>query len=637
MEPISTKLDADFWSIGRLSVMALILWSLFIGGSLAWNIYNEWGQMRELAAMEARAHINKDQAFRAWASRHGGVYVPIDDRTSPNPRLAHISERDIQTPSGKKLTLMNPAYMLRQLMSEYAELYGIKGRITSFMPLNPNNAPDEWEGKALRAFEQGVKEQLEFSNVDGKPYLRLMRPMIVSEGCLKCHGFQGYKVGDVRGGIGVALPLASYLANLRWHSTLQFGSHAAIWMLGVFAAGIIGRKSRRIQVERRLVDEALERQSEKYEKANEQLNDAQAVGQIGSWHLDIPANRLEWSAETYRMFGIQNQSVIDLETFVAVIHPDDRDFVLKAWKAAMAGAPYEIEHRILVHGETRWVRERALIEFDSKGQAIAGIGTVQDISERKVAEEALSMSERKLTLSNSELKRANEELQQLAFAAAHDLQEPLRAVVIHTQMIQKRCGENMDEEAKRSIGFAVAAAKAMREKIANLQLFLWATEKTPQFKAIDTNALVKGLLEELRGDISETNASVNSATLPRVIADADQLAQLFRHLIGNAFNYHLPGGSPVVNISAEKDNDGWVFSVADNGIGIAAEYHSKIFEMFKRLHTQEEYPGTGMGLAICKKIVEHYGGRIWVESELGKGSRFYFTLPAAMAEVEPGN
>ncbi len=187
-----------------------VLWTAVIAASLVWNIHVERRQLAELVENEARSHFSKDQAFRFWASSHGGVYVPVSEETPANPHLSHILERDIITPSGKQLTLMNPAYMLHQMMKQYEKLYGVKGRITSLRPLNPDNAPDEWEKKALGAFEQGMEEVLEYTEIKGAPYLRLMRPMVTKVDCLKCHAKQGYKEGDIRGGVGIALPLASY-------------------------------------------------------------------------------------------------------------------------------------------------------------------------------------------------------------------------------------------------------------------------------------------------------------------------------------------------------------------------------------------------------------------------------------------
>ncbi|MCI5167041.1 MAG: DUF3365 domain-containing protein [Candidatus Electrothrix sp. GM3_4] len=201
---------SPFKTLYLAALSGTVLWTAVIALSLAWNIHVERRRLSESVENEARSHFNKDQAFRFWAASHGGVYVPLTEKTPANPNLSHIPERDIVTPSGKKLTLMNPAYMLHQMMEQSEKLYGVKGRITALRFLNPDNAPDEWEEKALHAFKQGVKEVFEYTDIKGEPYLRLMRPMVAKADCLKCHVKQGYREGDVHGGVGTALPMASY-------------------------------------------------------------------------------------------------------------------------------------------------------------------------------------------------------------------------------------------------------------------------------------------------------------------------------------------------------------------------------------------------------------------------------------------
>ena len=230
--------------LGRATVAVALAGTVVVSASTAWNVFNTWENARDLAAREARIHFNKDQAIRYWASRHGGVYVEVDPATPPNPGLAHVGERDLTTPSGRRLTLMNPAYMLRQVMGEYAQLYGVQGRITSLKPLNPANAADAWESGALRRFEAGEREVFEVADKDGAPHLRLMHAMVTEQSCLKCHGFQDYRVGDVRGGVGVAVPLEPYLALARENGRLVIGSHVGIWLLGLGGIALVGRRFR---------------------------------------------------------------------------------------------------------------------------------------------------------------------------------------------------------------------------------------------------------------------------------------------------------------------------------------------------------------------------------------------------------
>jgi hypothetical protein len=202
-------------------IILVSAWTIFVSSLMALDVLQIRHTMREMASNEACAYFNKDQSFRLWAALHGGVYVPVNERTQPNPYLSHVPERDITTPSGKPFTLMNPAYMLRQIMEEYSDLYGVRGHITSLKPFRTETTPDEWEKSALFGFERGAEERLEFVLMNGSPYLRLMRPMFVTEECLKCHNEQGYKVGDVRGGVSVSLPMNQLLVNQRREITIH--------------------------------------------------------------------------------------------------------------------------------------------------------------------------------------------------------------------------------------------------------------------------------------------------------------------------------------------------------------------------------------------------------------------------------
>lgn len=209
-------------------------------------------QTREIAHSTALASFKKDQAFRFWASTHGGVYVPVSEKTQPNPYLKGDFEKNIVTAKGRALTLMNPAYMLRQMMQDFSDLYGVRGHLRSLKPLNKDNYPDDWEKTALENFERGVSECSEISVIDGKKYFRFMRPMIVQEGCLKCHEHQGYKVGDIRGGVGIAFPLKDLLERegnqIYYHGLVVF----AFWLVGavIFIYGFLMIRNRIVEREK---------------------------------------------------------------------------------------------------------------------------------------------------------------------------------------------------------------------------------------------------------------------------------------------------------------------------------------------------------------------------------------------------
>ena len=250
--------------------------------------------------------------------------------------------------------------------------------------------------------------------------------------------------------------------------------------------------------------------------------------------------------------------------------------------------------------------------LDEKGR-IKGIRcTIQDITERKRAEE--------------ELARSNKELEQLAYVASHDLQEPLRMVTSYVQLLARRYRGKLDGDADEFIGFAVDGATRMQQLINDLLTYSRVGTRGREFEPTDCEIILGQALENLQIAIEEKRALVTHDPLPTILADNVQLGQLFQNLIGNAIKFQGPE-PPHVHVSASRNENGWVLSVRDNGIGIAPEYAERIFVIFQRLHTREKYPGTGIGLAVCKKIVERHGGRIWVESQPGKGATFYFTVP----------
>lgn len=231
----STSLGLNTKYLARWFVAGGIIWTTLLLISLYWNYSNGYKQSVELASIEARAHFNKNKAIRLWASSHGGVYVPINASTPPNPRLSHVPERDITTPSGKKLTLMNSSYMLRQMMNDYDKLYGVKGKVTTFPDklFYQGNMPDAWELDALRSFQQGNKELKEVININGIPHVRLMRPRFIKEDCLKCHGSQGYKIGDIGGALGVSVSMKPYLDVEQEDMRALSFSYFILWMIGL--------------------------------------------------------------------------------------------------------------------------------------------------------------------------------------------------------------------------------------------------------------------------------------------------------------------------------------------------------------------------------------------------------------------
>jgi len=235
-------------------------------------------------------------------------------------------------------------------------------------------------------------------------------------------------------------------------------------------------------------------------------------------------------------------------------------------------------------------------------------------------------AEQKLLITLENLKFLNQELQQFAYVASHDLQEPLRMVISFTQLLAKRYNDKLDEDAKDYINFAVDGARRMQTLINDLLSYSRITTRGDPFKIVNLKNVLEDIILNLQIKIKETSAKITYGEMPSLFADKTQLMQLFQNLISNALRFRSKE-LPLIHISAQHSYKEWIFSVKDNGIGIEQRFFKKIFVIFQRLHTRDEYPGSGIGLAICKRIVEKLNGRIWVESEVGKGSTFKFAIP----------
>jgi PAS domain S-box-containing protein len=254
--------------------------------------------------------------------------------------------------------------------------------------------------------------------------------------------------------------------------------------------------------------------------------------------------------------------------------------------------------------------------------------TFADISERKRSEEGLVKKA-------DELARSNRDLEQFAYVASHDLQEPLRMVASYAQLLAERYRGKLDENADKYIGYTVEGALRMQTLVRDLLAFSRAGRNHPNFRTTDCNAVVDEAIQNLRSAIDESGAVITHGKLPVIAADPSQLSQVLQNLIGNAIKFRGKE-PPAISVTVEKCGPEWQFAVTDNGIGIAPEHQQVIFAVFQRLHTRAEYPGNGIGLSICKKIVEHHGGKIWVESQLGAGCTLKFTLPVGAPQLAQG-
>ncbi len=730
-----------------ITLAAAILLTCLVGGSLFWNIEREKRETRTLATLTARANFNKDKAFRLWATTHGGVYVPNDERTPPNPHLAHIPDRDLVTSGGKRLTLMNPAYMLRQMMQEYPGLYGVRGRITSLKPLNPQNAPDAWERSALETFErEGRKEVLDWTEMDGAPHLRLMRPMIVTKGCLKCHGFQGYQVGDVRGGVGVSVPLAPYLALEREAIGDILWSHGAFWLIGLTGIGVITQRQR----QRRRAEAVLLAEQTLIRRSIDALDD--------TYFLFDPANgkALRWNRRFREISGYSDAEIAELKAPESYYSPEDLVKASDTIQAAAETGVATVELSLIRKDRTTVPFEYSASMIPSQdGPLMIAIG--RDMTERHQSERELRESERTLRAERDfadglvntaqtaivvldvegRIVRINPFMEELSGYAQSEVQGrdwfttflPDEDVTSIRTLFKKAIGnvhtrgnvnpirtkdgrlrdiEWYDKTLKHNdgevmgllaIGYDITERKRLEvEREAALERAESASRTKSEFLAmmsheirtpmnaiigmadvlletdldadqrryldvqiragqaltaligdiLDLSRIEAGRMEldvhpfDLRNMVSEAveihslNAGTKGLRLEIDVADGldamqtgdpRRIRQVLLNLIGNAVKFTNEGTIRVT--VAVGDPGHLVFTVVDTGIGIDAAHQRTIFDPFSQVDESvtRSRGGAGLGLAICHRLVQMMGGRLWVESRTGEGSAFSFTVP----------
>ncbi|HZM35171.1 MAG TPA: PAS domain S-box protein [Burkholderiales bacterium] len=357
------------------------------------------------------------------------------------------------------------------------------------------------------------------------------------------------------------------------------------------------------------------RESEELYRQTFQLA-ASGIAHVGLDGRFLKVNRSLCEILGYAEEELVGRSVKDLS------HPEDRDLTdrerARVHEGEVDAARFEKRY-VRRDGRVVWVELSVALARDPHGHPQYEIAMFEDITERKEAESALAAA-------HEELKRSNAELEQFAYVASHDLQEPLRMVSSYTQLVMKRYGERLDGDAKEFMAYVVDGAARMKQLIEDLLAYSRVGTRGKEFRPTSVESALARALANLHAAIAESGAELTHDPLPTVHADEGQLAQLLQNLIGNALKFR-GSGKPSIHVGVVETPSAWEFRVRDNGIGIEPQYFERIFMLFQRLHTKGDYPGTGIGLAICKKVVERHGGRIWVDSEPGKGSSFHFTLP----------
>ena len=364
--------------------------------------------------------------------------------------------------------------------------------------------------------------------------------------------------------------------------------------------------------DRKLTETALQESESKYRQIVE-------LAEEGIWVIDSNACTTYVNQAMARMLGYTEVEMFGRSLF-NFMDEQAQHSAINNMKLRRQGIAERYEFRLRSQdGKDVWTYMSTSPVMDEEGNLISSCTLVYNITNRKEAEQQM------LHLTE-DLKRSNEELEQFAYVASHDLQEPLRAVTSYTQLLAQRYQGNLDEKADKYINYIVDGATRMQQLINDLLAYSRLGTRGQEFELADCNAAVQQSLCNLQIAIAEKKAVITCDAMPTVMADESQLVQLFQNLIANSIKF-CRQDIPLIEITARREESEWLLYVRDNGIGIDPEYADRIFIIFGRLHGRREYPGTGIGLAMCKRIVERHGGRIWVESQEGKGATFYFTVP----------
>jgi PAS domain S-box-containing protein len=356
----------------------------------------------------------------------------------------------------------------------------------------------------------------------------------------------------------------------------------------------------------------LERQ-ELFEAAFEHAPVAMALG--------APDGRLvEINAAFCALLGRSREELLGM-TGPELFHPDDAAALLGDIERIRSGQEVELERRVQrANGELVWVLLSASTIRDAQGEPRWLLGHCLDITDRKRAEAALASA-------NTELAQSNAELEQFAYVASHDLQEPLRMVASFTQLLSQRYGDRLDDDSREFIGYAVDGATRMQHLLQDLLQYSRIQRREPVRQTIDTEQLLLTVLHDLGPATEEAGVDVEVGPLPTLTGDPTLLGLVFQNLLANAIKFRAADRKPRVWLTAKREDEAWRFDVADNGIGVPPAHRQRIFGMFQRLHARDNYPGTGIGLSMVTKGVERHGGRVWASDTEGGGTTFSFTIP----------
>ena len=613
----------------HLARLRRTIYLLYVGWTVALALVFAWHfrevQQHSLAALriQATGAVDNDIIYRRWAAKHGGVYAPVAENAPPNPHLANIPERDITTPAGRELTLINPAYMTRQVHELGLQEYGRRGHITSLKPLRPENAPDPWETKALQSFQGGASETSEVVRIDGAEYMRYMRPLFTEAACLRCHAAQGYKEGELRGGISVTLPTAPFRDIAAAQATALATGYVLIWLLGILGIAVGGERNRRRVDERDRAKRALVESERRFKAMFEN-------SPLGYQALDENGDIIEVNRAWTEVLGYTKEEATG-KNFSALLPPEACGEFANNFKAFK-------ERGYTLGTEFKMIKKdgsEVLVSFDGKigrnedGSFKQSHCLLQDITERRQEEE----EKQKLSAHFLQSQKM-ESIGILAGGVAHEINNPLNIVSNCAELILD------DVEPGGAVARNVDNILEASTRIATIvkSLLAFAGQDRESYRTARVADIVKEalslILKVLQKDQIDVVVEIPE-DLPSLKCHRQQIQQVLINILTNArdaLNARYPDYDEgkiirLVAKSAPGEGEEWIrITVANHGGAIPENVQACMFDPF--FTTKPRNAGTGLGLSASHGIVTEHGGMLTVESEEDGWASFHIDLPA---------
>ncbi len=643
----------------------ILIWTFSVISFQLGIVQRENKHARIQALAEARSTHNYDLNFRSWVSSHGGFYVPETEDLNPNPYLKHIVDQNITTPSDKALTLMNPAWAIRNLNEFDQNRKRASSHITSLILIRPENAPDPWENEALLSFETGSREISGLTEIDNEPYFRYMKPLIVQEACLKCHGYQGYAVGDIRGGISVSVPYKPYLEELENNVKNTSYFIMAVYLVGLalilFGARLIRNRNSVIlktksllidsneELEKeiyhsKLVNEKLKLEITNHKKAENNLSEAYGIifrssSVVILWNNDEVMSIDFVSENVSRLTGYSvSELMAKKNLFRNIIHNEDRERVMENLTGigrVQNSVTIEPFRLICKTGTEKWIDCHSSFRKNETGEITHIEAIITDITSN-----ILNTLEKEKLQVQLNYKTKMDGLGQLAGGVAHDFNNILHGISSAAELMKMKSADPVMQYADLIIQ-ATSRAAGLTERLLD-----YSRKDKIAFKEVNIHKVIENCKEILQNTLSRKIELIveNKAVKFYVCGNEAGIENALINLVVNAGHAIENDGTIVIgteDVHFENDfYDDYSFEVKaglyckitirDTGCGIPKNQIKKIFDPFYT--TRDLGEGTGLGLTTVYSTVENHRGSLEVSSEVGLGTTFTLSLPIIQEE-----